>query len=68
MPGSRGGSRGGRHGYIVPGRKPVYEALRRRGASKAKAARIANVGKSHAQRSAMSRRGARTRARRRRKR
>lgn len=60
------GRKGKRSGYIAPGRKPVYRALRRDGASKKKAARIANAGTTRAKRSAMARRAARTRKRRRR--
>lgn len=52
-----------RKGYIVPGRKPVYRALRRDGATKEKAARIANAGKTHADRSRMAKKAARTRKR-----
>jgi hypothetical protein len=54
-------SKGGRHGYVTPSRQRVYKALRRKGMSKSKAARIANAGASHAQRSRMSRKAARTR-------
>lgn len=57
-----------RRGYIAKGRRTVYDALRRRGASKAKAARIANAGTSKAKRSSMARKAARTRKRRGRKR
>lgn len=53
--------RGGRHGYVKKSRQRVYKALRRQGASKSKAARIANAGDSHAARSRMSRKAARTR-------
>jgi hypothetical protein len=52
---------GGRKGYVKKSRQRVYKALRRKGASKSKAARIANAGVSHAQRSRMSRKAARTR-------
>ena len=54
-------SRGGRWGFVYKGRQNVYRALRRQGMSKSKAARISNEGRSHAQRSAMSRKGAQTR-------
>lgn len=54
-------SKGGRHGYVTLGRHNVYRALRRKGASKSKAARISNAGKTHAQRSRMARKAARTR-------
>lgn len=54
-------SAGGRKGYVRPGRHNVYRALRRKGMSKTKAARIANAGDTHAKRSRMARRAARTR-------
>ncbi|MFI7630259.1 DUF7218 family protein [Microbispora rosea] len=46
---------------ITHGREDTYRALRRQGYSKAKAARIANAGKTHDQRSRMARKAARTR-------
>ncbi|OPG13635.1 hypothetical protein [Microbispora sp. GKU 823] len=46
---------------ITHGREDTYRALRRQGYSKAKAARIANAGRTHEQRSRMSRKAARTR-------
>lgn len=52
---------GGRKGYVKKSRQKVYKALRRKGASKEKAARIANAGDSHAARSRMARKAARTR-------
>lgn len=55
--------RGGRHGFVYRSRHAVYKALRRKGASKTKAARISNAGRSHAARSRMARKGARTRGR-----
>lgn len=57
-------SRGGKYGYVTPGRHDVYRALRRRGYSKEKSARIANAGRTHGQRVAMARKAARTRKRR----
>jgi hypothetical protein len=54
-------SAGGRKGYVTPGRHNVYRALRRKGMSKSKAAKVANAGKTHAQRSRMARKAARTR-------
>jgi hypothetical protein len=57
-------SRGGRHGYVTPGRHRVYRALRRKGKSKRSAARIANAGRTFPQRSRMARKAARTRRRR----
>lgn len=53
--------RGGRWGFVYLGRQSVYRALRRKGASKTKAARISNAGRTHAARSSMSRKGWRTR-------
>jgi len=54
-------SAGGRKGYVAPGRHRAYKALRRKGKSKKSAARIANAGVTHAQRSRMARKAARTR-------
>lgn len=54
-------SRGGRYGFVYRSRHKVYRALRRKGFSKSKAARIANAGRSHVQRSRMARKAARTR-------
>ncbi len=53
--------RGGKYGFVYKSRQAVYEALRRQGKSKESAARIANAGRTHAQRSAMARKGARKR-------
>jgi hypothetical protein len=49
---------------IVAGRGRVYERLKASGMSKTRAAKIANAGKTHKARSAMSRKAARTRRRR----
>jgi hypothetical protein len=54
-------SRGGRYGYVAKTRQKVYRALRKKGASKSKAARIANAGVTRAGRSAMARKASRTR-------
>lgn len=54
-------ARGGRYGYVATTRQRVYKALRRQGASKSKAARIANAGITRAGRSLMARKAARTR-------
>lgn len=54
-------SRGGKYGFVYKSRQRVYKALRRKGKSKSTAARIANAGVSHTQRSRMSRKAARTR-------
>jgi hypothetical protein len=56
-------SRGGKFGFVFPGRQDVYRALRRKGKSKTVAAKIANAGRTHVQRSAMARKGARKRRR-----
>jgi hypothetical protein len=56
-------SRGGKFGYVTKSRQNVYRALRRKGASKSKAARISNAGVFHVQRSRMAKKGARTRKR-----
>lgn len=57
-------SRGGRYGYVVRTRHNVYRALRRRGMTKKRAAMIANAGRTHAGRSRMARKAARSRGRR----
>lgn len=54
-------SRGGRYGFVYKSRQRTYRALRRKGKSKSAAARIANAGRTHVQRSRMSRKAARTR-------
>ena len=59
-------SAGGKKGYVAKSRHRVYRALRRKGRSKSSAARISNAGVTHAQRSRMSRKAARTRRSRRR--
>lgn len=59
-------ARGGKHGFVYRSRHNVYRALRRRGASKRKAARIANEGRTRTGRSVMARKAAATRKRRRR--
>lgn len=55
---------GGRHGNIPRSRSRAYEALRRKGMPKSRAARIANAGITKAGRVAMARKAARTRKRR----
>lgn len=57
-------SRGGRHGYVTRSRHRAYKALRRKGKPKRVAAMIANRGDTRAERSAMARKGWRTRRRR----
>jgi len=54
-------SRGGKFGYVAPGRQNVYKALRRQGKSKSTAARIANAGRTKVGRVAMARKAARSR-------
>jgi hypothetical protein len=54
-------SKGGRAGFVFRSRFSAYRALRRQGASKSKAARIANGGRSFPQRSVMARKAAKTR-------
>lgn len=54
-------AKGGRKGYVTRTRQKVYKALRRRGLSKTAAAKIANRGDTHAERSAMARKAAATR-------
>lgn len=57
-------ARGGRWGFVYRKRWATYRALRRKGASKSKAARISNAGLTRVQRSVMARKAARTRRRR----
>jgi hypothetical protein len=59
-------SAGGRKGYVARSRHRAYKALRRKGHTKRSAARISNAGVTHAQRSRMARKAARTRRSRRR--
>lgn len=54
-------SRGGKFGYVVRSRQGVYRALRRQGASKSKAARISNAGRTSVGRHVMGQKAARTR-------
>ena len=54
-------SRGGKYGFVYKSRQNVYRALRRKGFTKSKAARISNAGRFHIQRSSMARKAARTR-------
>jgi hypothetical protein len=54
-------SRGGRFGFVYKSRQKAYRALRKKGASKSKAARIANAGLTFPQRSTMARKAAKTR-------
>lgn len=50
-------ARGGRFGFVFTSRHRAYRALRRKGMSKSKAARISNAGRSFAGRSRMARKG-----------
>ncbi len=59
-------ARGGKFGFVYKARQGTYRALRRKGMSKSKAARISNAGRGHAARSRMAKKGARTRRGRRR--
>lgn len=54
-------SRGGKYGFVYHSRFKVYRVLRRKGASKTKAAEISNAGRTFPQRSAMARKAAKTR-------
>jgi hypothetical protein len=54
-------ARGGKYGFVYRERQATYLALRRHGKSKSEAARISNGGRTHIQRSRMSRQGAMTR-------
>jgi hypothetical protein len=54
-------SKGGKAGFVYKSRHDVYRALRRKGHTKKSAARIANAGKTHGQRVAMARKGAKKR-------
>lgn len=54
-------AKGGKHGFVYASRHSAYRSLRAQGMSKEKAARIANAGHTHAGRSKMARRAARTR-------
>lgn len=58
-------ARGGKWGYVHRSRHKAYRGMRRKGTmTKSKAARIANAGLTHAARSRMARKAARTRKRR----
>lgn len=57
-------ARGGKYGFVYRRREDVYRALRRKGMTKKRAAKIANGGHTRIQRSRMARKAARTRKRR----
>jgi uncharacterized protein (DUF302 family) len=54
-------NKGGKAGFVYASRHSVYKALRRKGYSKTKAAKIANAGKTHGARVRMGKKGARKR-------
>lgn len=54
-------ARGGKFGYVEKSRQDVYKALRKQGATKEKAARIANAGITKIGRKKMARKAAATR-------
>jgi hypothetical protein len=54
-------ARGGKYGFVYPSRQNAYRALRRKGVSKSKAARISNAGRLRTGRVRMARKAARTR-------
>jgi hypothetical protein len=54
-------ARGGRWGFVYASRQKVYRALRKQGMGKSRAAQVANEGRTHAGRSLMARKAARTR-------
>lgn len=56
--------RGGKYGFVYRSRHDTYRALRRKGKSKSVAAAISNAGRTHAGRSRMAKKAARTRRRR----
>lgn len=57
-------SKGGKAGFVFRARHAAYRALRRKGMTKKIAAMIANRGDTRGERSAMAKKGARTRKRR----
>lgn len=57
-------ARGGKYGFVYRSRHHAYKGIRKSPASKTKSAKIANAGRTHAQRSRMARKAARTRRRR----
>lgn len=54
-------AKGGKHGFVYTSRHKAYRRMRAKGMSKSKAARIANSGRTFAQRSAMAKKGWRKR-------
>lgn len=53
--------KGGKHGFVYKSRQDAYRAMRRKGMSKTKAARIANSGRTFAARSRSAKKGWRSR-------
>jgi hypothetical protein len=51
-------AKGGKYGFVYTARQDTYRALRRKGMSKTKAARISNAGRTHVQRKGMAKKGA----------
>lgn len=60
-------AKGGKYGFVARSRQRVYKALRKRGYSKEKSARIANAGVTAVQRSSLAKKAAKTRKRRKKK-
>lgn len=56
-------SKGGRYGFVYKSRHKAYRKMRAKGMSKTQAAKIANSGRTFAQRSAMAKKGWRKRRR-----
>jgi hypothetical protein len=57
-------ARGGKYGFVYRSRHRAYRGMAKTGLSKTSRARIANAGKTHADRVRMARKAARTRKRR----
>lgn len=57
-------SRGGKYGFVYRNRHKAYRGIRRKGKTKTSSAKIANAGRTHAQRVRMAKKAARTRKRR----
>ena len=53
--------KGGKKGFVYKSRQDTYKALRKNGMPKGMAAAISNGGKTHAERSKMAKKAARTR-------
>lgn len=57
-------AKGGKHGFVYRNRHKAYRGIRKKGKTKTTFAKIANAGRTHAQRVRMARKAARTRKRR----